>query len=644
MPEKQYFVKRSGKIRGPFDTKKIKELVSTQNVLPSDEISTSEKGPWQAVRLVSELNSKSEFSDNQDTSQSFMKSRYFTIAIGIASLVGTGLVGGLFEYLGGRLAQNAASTADPFQNPQPDVFTEWMNRRDFLKLRAILESEKDGIKFWDLGYWMEAVEGKVIGVENQFRCKYSDNKAGLARDQWGWEFELADNRFTDLDATYKNRGFELYQHDVFEDKEGVTHHQAVWRKNPLYDSFRIGNVATIRSLTSWQAVKLVKEVAASGQTVIQLASLDAIDKDVARALAAFPVKPGSRTWIYLNALKSIDKDAASELAKFQGEKLYLDGLKTIDYDAALEIANFGGNLHLNGLNSIDAKVASALVINHVGTGDLSLLGLTSINKDVAIVLGTFRGDDLILNGLKTIDKDIAKALVECGKGASGHSTNLCLKGLTSIDKDVAQVLAKFRGVVELGQEVAKELAKFQESHIQNKNLSNADSEARSYPGSNSKIDFPKTTTKKTTQTQTEDVKSEHDKKSSNQGVTNEVKILQRARGAYRYIDSNGDGQITADDMLGSPQGKQEKIKDLLKRLDKNGNVAVSLNEFSQDPERSFSDVQRFKDLDSDKDGFLSFSEFVRFHKNRAEAENTAQFKKLDTNADDLLSVEEFGGK
>ncbi|OUV71784.1 MAG: hypothetical protein CBC98_07655, partial [Planctomycetaceae bacterium TMED138] len=528
-----------------------------------------------------------------------------------------GLVGGLFEYLGGRLAQNAASTSDPFQNPQPDVFTEWMNRRDFLKLRAILESERDGLKFWDFGYLMEAVEGKGIGGENQFRCKYSDNKAGLARDQWGWEFELADNRFTDLDATYKNQGIELYQQDVFKDEEGVTHHQAVWRKNPLFDSFRIGNVATIRSLTSWQAVKLVKEIAASGQTVIQLASLEAIDKDVARALAAFPVKPGSRTWIYLTGLKSIDKDAASELAKFQGEKLYLDGLKTIDYDAALEIANFGGNLHLNGLNSIDAKVASALVRNHVGTGDLSLLGLTSINKDVAIVLGKFEGDDLILNGLKTIDKDIAKALVECGKGVSGNTTNLCLKGLASIDKDVAKVLAKFRGVLELEQEVAAEVSK-------------AWRELR--------IDFPKTTT----QTQTEDVKSEPDKKPSNQGVTNEVKILQRARGAYRYIDSNGDGKITADDILGSPQGKQEKIKDLLERLDKNKNGTVSLNEFSQDPERSFSDAQRFKDLDSDKDGFLSLSEFLRLHRNRAKAQNTEEFKTLDTNADDLLSFEEFG--
>ena len=137
------------------------------------------------------------------------------------------------------------------------------------------------------------------------------------------------------------------------------------------------------------------------------------------------------------------------------------------------------------------------------------------------------------------------------------------------------------------------------------------------------------------------MKSESEKKPSNQGATNEDKTLQRARGAYRFIDSNGDGQITADDTLGSPQGKQEKIKDLLKRLDKNGNGAVSLNEFSQDPERSFSDAQRFKDLDSNKDGFLSLLEFLRLHRNRAETQNTEEFEELDTNADDLLSFEEF---
>ena len=607
MREKQYFVKRANKIRGPFDTKKIKELVSTQNVLPSDEISTSEKGPWQAVQLVSELSSKSEFSDNQDTSQSFMKSRYFTIAIGIASLVGTGLVGGLFEYLGGRLAENAASTADPFQNPQPDVFTEWMNRRDLLKLRAIFESEKDGIKFWDLGYWMETVEGKVIGDENQFRCKYSDNKAGLARDQWGWEFELPDNRFTDLDATYKNRGFELYQHNVFKDKEGVTHHQAVWRKNPLYDSFRIDDASDLKSLTAWQANKVVKEADGVG-----------IDAD------------GLRVGILnLSNLVTIDKAVAQQLMQFQGEKLLLDGLVTIDKDVARAFSMFKGNeLELCGLSAISAEVARGLA--DFKTDRLALGGLKSLNKDVARELAKFKGQRLSILGPAAIDKEVAKEL-------TNFKALMSLNGLRIVDADVAKELQNLKGLLLLhnldGNAINKEV---KDELGSNPNL------RVKYVRSVGSKSFTKDRLEKTTQTQTEDVKAESEKKPSNQGATNEDKTLQRARGAYRYIDSNGDGQITADDMLGSPQGKQERIKDLLKRLDKNEDGAVSLNEFSQDPERSFSDAQRFKDLDSNKDGFLSFSEFVRFHRNRSKARNTEEFEELDTDADDLLSFEEFG--
>ena len=600
MSEKQYFVKRAKKIRGPFDTKKIKELVSTQNVLPSDEISTSEKGPWQAVRLVSGLNSKSEFSDNQDTSQSFMKSRYFTIAIGIASLVGTGLVGGLFEYLGGRLAQNAASTSDPFQNPQPDVFTEWMNRRDFLKLRAILESEKDGIKFWDLGYWMEDVEGKVIGGENQFRCKYSDNKAGFDRDQWDWEFELADNRFTDLDATYKNRGFELYQHDVFKDKEGVTHHQAVWRKNPLYDSFRLDDASELNSLTAWQASKVVKEAVDNGVGILNLSNLVTIDKDVAQ-----------------------------QLAQFQGKKITLDGLVTIDQDVSRALSMFKGNeLELCGLSAISAEVARGLV--NFKTDRLALGGLKSLNKDVARELAKFKGKRLSILGPAAIDKEVAKELTNC-------KALMSLNGLRTVGADVAKELQNLKGVLLLhyldGNAINKEV---KDELGFNPNL------RVKYVRSVGSKSFAKDRLEKTTQTQTENVKSESEKKPSNQGATNEDKTLQRARGAYRFIDSNGDGQITADDMLGSPQGKQEKIKDLLKRLDKNENGAVSLNEFSQDPERSFSDAQRFKDLDSNKDGFLSLLEFLRLHRNRSKAQNTKEFEELDANADDLLSFEEFG--
>ena len=49
----------------------------------------------------------------QKDQKSFFSSRYFTVILTVGSLVLTGLVGGLFEYLGGQLAQNAATSADP---------------------------------------------------------------------------------------------------------------------------------------------------------------------------------------------------------------------------------------------------------------------------------------------------------------------------------------------------------------------------------------------------------------------------------------------------------------------------------------------------------------------------------------------------
>ena len=150
---------------------------------------------------------------SESSKPSFMKSRYFTIAFGIASLVGTGLVGGLFEYIGSRIAANAAADADPFKNPQPDVFSEWMNRKEFMELRAIFESKRKGLTFWDLGYWMEDIEGKVEGGENKFRCKYSDNLDGLNEDQW----QLSENRFKKLNDQYASQGFDLFKHHFFED-------------------------------------------------------------------------------------------------------------------------------------------------------------------------------------------------------------------------------------------------------------------------------------------------------------------------------------------------------------------------------------------------------------------------------------------
>ena len=232
MAEKQYFIKRDGDIRGPFDSDEVKRLVSEQKILPLDEFSVSVRGPWKAAHRIPALRLSGEHA-SESSKPSFMKSRYFTIALGIASLVGTGLVGGLFEYIGSRIAANAAADADPFKNPQPDVFSEWMNRKEFMELKEIFDVKRKGLTFWDLGYWMEDIEGKVEGGENKFRCKYSDNLEGLNEDQWHWQFELSENRFQKLNDQYTSQGFDLFKHHFFEDNQGRNHHQAIWRIDPL---------------------------------------------------------------------------------------------------------------------------------------------------------------------------------------------------------------------------------------------------------------------------------------------------------------------------------------------------------------------------------------------------------------------------
>ena len=134
----------------------------------------------------------------QKDQKSFFSSRYFTVILTVGSLVLTGLVGGLFEYLGGQLAQNAATSADPFDNPQVDVFTEWRNRPDFIKLRAEYDGEGRSFSFWDIGYWVDEVEGKIVGGENKYRFKYEDNPTILEDSPWHWEVNLSDRQFQKL--------------------------------------------------------------------------------------------------------------------------------------------------------------------------------------------------------------------------------------------------------------------------------------------------------------------------------------------------------------------------------------------------------------------------------------------------------------
>ena len=85
-----------------------------------------------------------------------------------------------------------------------------------------------------------------------------------------------------------------------------------------------------------------------------------------------------------NEIKSLTAEQAADLVgKFEGESLWLNYLNKIDKDVAQELAKFKGTL---------------------------FLGLTSIDKDVAMNLGKFKGKSLWLIKLTSIDKDVAQEL------------------------------------------------------------------------------------------------------------------------------------------------------------------------------------------------------------------------------------------
>ncbi len=498
MAEKQYFIKRDGDIRGPFDSDEVKRLVSEQKILPLDEFSVSVRGPWKAAHRIPALRLSGEHA-SESSKPSFMKSRYFTIALGIASLVGTGLVGGLFEYIGSRIAANAAADADPFKNPQPDVFSEWMNRKEFMELKEIFDVKRKGLTFWDLGYWMEDIEGKVEGGENKFRCKYSDNLEGLNEDQWHWQFELSENRFQKLNDQYTSQGFDLFKHHFFEDNQGNKNHQAIWRIDPLSALSKLEPEQS-NSITPEQPEKKVEY---SGRS--QFATADR-NSDGAITLSEFPqvdrrmptFKEHDRNgdgsldfpeWFvfHIRDFKSVDhdKDGFVSYEEYVQEHDQLDPKvqaegktwfkNADDGDGKLSKDEFtansgrpGGSLfkelllsqykstssdngadqqfkipkNISAIPFLTAEQA-AEVVDHVENErkqkELFLNSLLTVDKQVAHELAKFQGNKLDLSGPTTIDVNVAKEL------ANFQGSLLFLNGLTLLDRDVAREFVKFHG-------------------------------------------------------------------------------------------------------------------------------------------------------------------------------------------------------
>tara|TARA_R110002167_G_C12690390_1_gene652365 strand:- start:1531 stop:2349 length:819 start_codon:yes stop_codon:yes gene_type:complete len=49
---KKYFVRRNENVNGPFSVEKIQKLVEVKKLKPTDEISTTQEGPWESVKLA----------------------------------------------------------------------------------------------------------------------------------------------------------------------------------------------------------------------------------------------------------------------------------------------------------------------------------------------------------------------------------------------------------------------------------------------------------------------------------------------------------------------------------------------------------------------------------------------------------------
>jgi Ca2+-binding EF-hand superfamily protein len=113
----------------------------------------------------------------------------------------------------------------------------------------------------------------------------------------------------------------------------------------------------------------------------------------------------------------------------------------------------------------------------------------------------------------------------------------------------------------------------------------------------------------------------------------------RLEEAFKKMDANNDGTISLEEFVGKRK-KEQAIKhaeELFKLLDKNGNGTVCIMEFTKR-----SPAARFKSMDRDDDGTLTFDEFKGNRQKPEEIEKAEQrFKAMDKDGDKKLTLEEF---
>ena len=156
------------------------------------------------------------------------------------------------------------------------------------------------------------------------------------------------------------------------------------------------------------------------QGSIRLPSLQSLNPELASALAT-----KSQGWILFDGLQELDPVSASNLASsraalslgvsslstetaraFQNHRQRsFPRLRTVTPELAAALVGTG-NLTLNGLTKLDVELAAALAQHQ---GCLTLDGVESISPEVAVEFQAFAGEELNFNRIKVMDDRVAEA-------------------------------------------------------------------------------------------------------------------------------------------------------------------------------------------------------------------------------------------
>jgi Ca2+-binding EF-hand superfamily protein len=107
---------------------------------------------------------------------------------------------------------------------------------------------------------------------------------------------------------------------------------------------------------------------------------------------------------------------------------------------------------------------------------------------------------------------------------------------------------------------------------------------------------------------------------------------------FKATDKNGDGVLDFDEFKGNRKKPEaiEKAEQIFKLIDTDGDRKVTLAEFANRPAEA-----RFKQMDKNDDGQLSFDEFKGTRKPEEIEQAERSFKRMDTDGDKCLSLDEF---